>query len=126
MDANFTVKMALWWVLTALLGIFVLKFYRSNISTKSKVSEKGNNKLGNAMVNMEGACMFGDSINCCEFTKYAIRGAMRLPQGRVGFAPTFEDVKKIETEDFIQSSGRGHFRSVYTGGADGRKCRPGR
>ncbi|MDR2436047.1 MAG: hypothetical protein LBD33_01905 [Puniceicoccales bacterium] len=106
--------MVLWCILTALLGIFVLKFYRSNISTKSRIGEKRGNKLGKAMVNMERACMFGDSINFYEFTKYAIREAMRLPQGKVGFALTLEDIKKNLKQKTSSEVLEGVISEIYT------------
>jgi hypothetical protein len=100
--------------MTALLGIFVLKFYRSNISTKSKISKKSGNKLGKAMVNMERACIFGDSVNFYEFAKYAIREAMRLPQGKAGLALTLEDVKKNLKQKTSSKALEGVISEIYT------------
>ncbi|MDR2720813.1 MAG: hypothetical protein LBB15_00800 [Puniceicoccales bacterium] len=94
MGANFTAKILVWCILTAILGIFILRFYRNNISAKSEIGKKDSNKLGKAMINMERACAFGDFVNFYEFTKYAIREAMRLPQGSIGFTLALEDVKK--------------------------------
>ncbi|MDR0679679.1 MAG: hypothetical protein LBF42_01415 [Puniceicoccales bacterium] len=89
MDVNFALKLLLWLALIAILGIFAYKFYRYGTFSKPSAS----NRLGKSMVNMERACTFGDSINFYEFAKYAIREAMRLPQGKVGLALTLEDIK---------------------------------
>jgi hypothetical protein len=114
MDANFAVKISVWITLTLLLGIFVLRFYQNNISTKSKAGKRCKSRLGKAMVNMERACVFGDSINFYEFAKYAIREAMRLPQGKAGLALTLGDIETNLAQKNPSGAVREIISEIYT------------
>lgn len=101
-----TSKFIIWFCLTILLGSLIIKFHLKHVSTKSKSNKIKNNKLGKAMVNMERASIFGDYINFYEFTKYAIREAMKLPQGETGLKMTLNDIlihlnRKNVDEDLI-------------------------
>ncbi|MDR0715413.1 MAG: hypothetical protein LBF25_01355 [Puniceicoccales bacterium] len=110
MDVHFILKLLLWLALTALLGIFVYKFYRYGPFSKPLAS----NRLGKAMVNMERACTFGDSVNFYEFAKYAIREAMRLPQGKVGLALTLEDIKANLRKELASEELKSIVSEIYT------------
>ncbi|MDR1255786.1 MAG: hypothetical protein LBJ94_02605 [Puniceicoccales bacterium] len=93
MGTKFLLRIALWLALTIFLGIFARQFYLHSVPKKLSPGRKDKNRLGKAMVNIERACLFGDSVNFYEFAKYAIREAMRLPQGKVGLGLTLADIK---------------------------------
>jgi hypothetical protein len=60
---------------TVALGVFIVKFYRKNVSRQIFEHRNVKNELGKAMVNMERASIFNDCANFYEFALYAVDGA---------------------------------------------------
>ena len=82
----------IWLVLTALLGSAILGICLYRHSHRVPLSQRSDNKLGKAMVNMERACVFEDYPNFFEFSKYAVREAMGLPRGQAGIDITVDQI----------------------------------
>ncbi len=87
-------KIFIWLALSISLGIAVVVIHLRRSSRRVPLSQRGDNKLGKAMINMERASVFGDYPNFFEFAKYALREAMKLPRGKTGFGITIDEIIK--------------------------------
>lgn len=90
-------KICIWLVLTILFGLGVAIFHFRRRSKHVPLSQRHDNKLGKAMINMERASIFEDYPNFFEFAKYALREAMGLPRGKAGLELSLSTIiKRLE------------------------------
>lgn len=92
------VKILIWLVLSIILGVVIWGIYLRHAARKVPLSQKQDNKLGKAMINMERASILGDYLNFFEFAKYAFREAMKLPRGRAS-----QDISVEEIVDILET-----------------------